>query len=100
MAEQITLTSPVVVELTTTSYRVESLLLAPIRQLITLVVVGTNGERIEFRREGAPAQALMSTINTSNNSVTSLHKRVMQWALTQPEASATGLAGTITGTPE
>lgn len=98
--EQITLAAAQVTSKTTTDYRVESLLIAPIRQLLVLVVVGTNGERIEFRREGAPATALMSTINTSNNTITSLHKRVMQWALTQSEASATGLAGTVTGTPD
>jgi hypothetical protein len=100
MAEQITLTTPKVVNITTTAYRVDSLLLQPTRDSLILVVVGTNGERFEFKRDGAAAATLMSQINTSNNSITSLHKRVMQWALSQPEASAFGLVGTITGTPD
>lgn len=100
MPEEITLTAAQIVSRTTTSYQIDSLSLFPRRQVFVLVVVGTNGERIEFRREGAAAVTLMSQLNTSNNSTTSLQKRAMQWALTQPEASATGLAGTITGTPE
>jgi hypothetical protein len=100
MAEQITLSTPLIVSKTTTAYRVESLMLMPIAPLLVLVVVGTNGERVELRRDGAVASTLMSQLNRSNNSVTSLHRRVMEWALTQPEASAAGVSGAITGTPD
>lgn len=100
MAEEITLSAPQVVSRTTTAYRVDAFCLFPIRQQVLVTIVGTNGERIDFKREGPDAVTLMSQVNTSNNSTTSLHKRVMQWALSQPEAATAGVSGTVTGTPE
>jgi hypothetical protein len=100
MAEEITLTTPQTVSKTTNDFKVYSLLLMPTQLKLTLVLVGTQGQYVEFRREGSEAQTIFGQLNTSNNSVTSLAKRVMQWAMSQPEAAAAGITGTVTGTPE
>ena len=99
MAEELTLTTPIVKpQQTTTGYHVARLVLDPELKRFFLAVRGTQGEVIEATREGAPAVALMSTLNTANGTIKSLQRRALEWLATQPEGAA--LAGAITGAPD
>ena len=99
MAEQLTLTTPVVIpQKTTTGYKIARLTLDPEQQKFLLIVRGTLGESVEARREGTVAMTLMNQLRTANGTVKSLDKRALEWLQTQPEGAS--LVGTITGSPD
>jgi hypothetical protein len=99
--EQIDLTAPVVVpERQTTGYWVGRLDLDVQHETFTLLVCGTQGEMVGCVRTGAVAVALMRQLNTANGQTKSLQRRALEWLLTQPEAQAAGITGTISGTPD
>lgn len=99
MAEQITLTNPVVIpQKTTSTWKVVHLLLFVGQQRFNIVVESNQGETIEAHRSGQIATDLMRILNKANGSVKSLEKRAMEWLQTQPEGVT--LIGTVTGTPD
>lgn len=99
MAEELTLTTPVVIpQKTTTGYKIARMTLDPEQQRFLLIVRGTLGETIEARRDGAVAMTLLRQLNKANGTVKSLDKRALEWLQTQPEGAA--LQGTITGAPD
>jgi hypothetical protein len=99
MAEQVTLTTPIVYpQKTTTGFKVARLDLHPEQQRFVLIVRGTQGEPIEAVRTGAVAMSLMNQLRTANGTIKSLDKRAIEWLQTQPEGAS--LSGTITGSPD
>lgn len=99
MAEQIILTSPVVIPAkSTTSYKVIRLILEPEAARFLIAVRGSQGEIIEAHREGQEATDLMRVLNKANNSTKSMEKRALEWLQSQPEGSS--LVGNITGSPD
>ena len=94
MAEQLDLTSPIVPP-SRTFYRISSLHLDWDTQRIRVVVRGSEEFIVTAEYAGATAVSLMSTLNTANLSINSLHKRVLQRLV----ADGFLPAGTVTGTP-
>lgn len=97
MAEQLTLTTPQTIPAKLTdAYRVVFVGLYVEQRIVVVQVRGTNGEIREARAEGPEAQAILVALNTSNNTVKSLQRRVLEWVA----AKLADLAGTVTGTPD
>ena len=94
--ETITLTSPEVVNITTTDYRVGQILLTRFPEWrISVIFIGTNGERKTWMVEGARAQTLITALNKANLTAKSLERRCIE------QAAADGVfVGSITGTPD
>lgn len=96
MAEQIDLTTPEA-KPANPSYHLERLTLDIDAGTIHVQLKGANGEALSkvYDKSTTPTgAALLSALNTSNNSTTSLIKRVYQ------RLTADGvIAGTISGTP-
>ena len=98
MAEQVDLTSPVVT--TVASYKLDTVTLDVRNMQIVCTLSGANGETPiskTYNNATSPTgAALLSSLNTSNNSAgTSLIKRVYNQLI----ASGT-LAGTVSGSPQ
>lgn len=98
MMEELTLTNPETTPAkTTTGYRVKQLLLESELDQIGIVVRGTNGELKSFSYEGTKAHNMIIAINKANNSVKSMHKRILEQLATDfPEQ----MGGVVTGAPE
>lgn len=97
MAEQVDLITPET-KPSNPSYHLERLTLDIDAQRIYVQLKGANGEAISkvYDQTTTPTgAALLSSLNTSNNSVTSLIKRVYQRLTTDGV-----LAGIISGTPQ
>jgi hypothetical protein len=93
MAEILTLTTPIATSRTT--YIINSLYLDWQTSAIVVRLVGSDGVELQFSYGGNEAIALMTILNTSNLTTTSLYKRVLQ----KLQADGKLPAGTITGTP-
>jgi hypothetical protein len=99
MAEELTLTTPVVTPAkTTTGYYVGRLLMDRDQQLFLMIVRGTNGESRGAERRGVEAMTLMRALNKANGTIKSLDRRALEWYLTQPEGA--DLQGAVTGAPD
>ena len=94
MPEILTLTSPIT-KPSVTTYVVLFLSLDWGNSRIVVRVQGSDASEIEAVYEGATAVALMTVLNTSNLTTTSLYKRVIQKLQTDGKLPA----GNITGTP-
>jgi hypothetical protein len=94
--ETLSLTTPEVIPaITTTDYKVALLLLDMDGAQISIHLRGTNGERKEFRYDGADATALMVSLNKANLTVKSLQRRILE------KLTADGkMAGAVTGIPD
>lgn len=94
MAEQLTLTTPVVQ--TRTTYELIEMHFNWPRANIEIVLIGSDGEPVSRFWTGAVATARMSTMNTANFSGgTSMQKRA--WQLLQ--ADFPEFAGVVSGVP-
>lgn len=63
--------------------------------------LGDNGLSIRIVREGDDAKVILKFLNTSNNATKTEERRIIDWALQQPEfAELLTLTPTITGTPD
>lgn len=90
--ESLTLTTPIAISTVTIS----RLLLDWTGASIWIVLITSDGKRLEYNYSGATATTLMTALNTGNFSVTSLHHAIINRLITDhPE-----LAGIISGTPE
>ena len=96
MAEQCDLTSAFGAVAASTSFRVASLLLDWEGARIAAKFVGTGGHRYGAEWTDAPATALMVALNKANLTSNSLHKRVINRALTDGKLPA----GSVTGNPD
>jgi hypothetical protein len=108
MAEQLTLTDPVVVpEQVTSTYRVVALMLnsetvtaadptgAPSPGLVVIQLRDNLGVGSSYQYVGAEAMDLIRYLNTGNFSIKSMQKRILE------KLSKDGkLVGTVAGTPE
>ena len=90
MAEIIT-TAPSGAPLT---YEVKELYLNWDGKLVRTVLLRSDGARQAFEFTGSIAVGLMTTLNTANLSVISLHKRILTYLLNNGY-----LAGTVSGIP-
>lgn len=94
--ETLTLTTPEVVpQITTSDYKIASLLLDVEGSTIVVHLRGTNGERKEFRYEGATAKTLLTALNKADLSVKSLQRRILERLLADSK-----LTGAVTGLPD
>ena len=85
-------TTPAIV---TTDYKVALLMLDVEGAQIAVHLRGSNGERKEFRYNGAEATALMVALNKANLAAKSLQRRILE------KLTADGLiAGAVTGVPD
>lgn len=94
--EQLDLATPQAYPATTstvTNWKVDQLLLQWAVAHIQIILLGPTGERYEINYNGAVATSLMVTLNKANLSVKSLHKRILEYLITDGK-----IAGTITGT--
>jgi hypothetical protein len=105
--EKLTLVTPVFQQAGITDFRVAGLYLkrthpdSPAEILVTLrEVSGTsfvaNGRTITCEYDGAPADALIASLNTTNLATTSLEKRVITKCQTDGKLGT----GTVSGTPQ
>lgn len=94
MPETLTLTVPVVPP-TRATYTPTRLLLDWGAAVISVTLLGSDGESVTVEWTGAPATALMVALNKANLSVNSLHKRVLQQCVADGKLPA----GTVTGAP-
>lgn len=97
MAEQVNLTTPVAGP-TISNYHLERLTLDIDQASVLVQLKGNNGEALSktYSSTTTPTGAsLLSSINTSNNSVTSLVARVYNRLITDGV-----LVGTVAGTPQ
>jgi len=96
--ERADLTTPVT-RPAVTNYRIQSLLIEPIAGRITVDLLADNGEHVVkvYNQDTTPTgAALISTLNTSNNSAgTSLVRRVFNRLITDGV-----IVGTVSGTPQ
>jgi hypothetical protein len=92
--EQIDLTTPETFP-SVTNYKVDGFTIRRTAKVITIDLLGSNGEHKGFSYNGAQAVTLMNALNTSNNSVTSLEKRILQRLVADGH-----LAGAISGSPD
>lgn len=93
--ERITLTTPEPYPLpvaTVASWMVDELHLQFSAAHIGIVLAGPQAERREVHYNGPTATSLMVTLNKANLSTKSLHKRILEYLVTDGK-----LAGTITG---
>jgi hypothetical protein len=95
MAEQLDLASPAQTAPGTNNWRPVLLHLDWEKATIKVGFRGENGEYTSVGWGGAEATTLMVALNKANLSSNSLHKRIMNQAITDGK-----LAGTITGTPD
>lgn len=94
--ETLSLTTPETVPaITTTDYRVIVLHLDLEGAQIAIHLRGTNGERREFRYEGAEATQLLVALNKANLSIKSLQRRILEKLIADGK-----LAGNVTGAPD
>lgn len=94
--EQIDLTTPEPYPLpikTVATWKVDELQLQWTAQHISIVLLGSAGERREVHYYSETATALMIVLNKANLSVKSLHKRVLEYLVTDGQLEV----GTITG---
>lgn len=91
MAEQLTLTIPIVATRTTLS--LQTLVLDFPNAVIRAGLTGSDGNDVTVEWTGAAATTLMIALNKANLSTTSLQKRVLQQAVTDGKLTA----GTVTG---
>ena len=92
--ERLDLTTPVTTP-NQTDWKVDELHFEWTAARITVVLKGTNGERLRHVYMGATASSLMTTLNKANLTTNSLHRRV----LTQLVSDGV-IAGTVAGTPD
>lgn len=78
----------------TNFWRVDDLRFVWSSAIIKIGLLGANGERRTETYTGAIATTLMSALNTTNLSVKSLHRRILERLLADGK-----LTGTISGTP-
>jgi phosphopentomutase len=92
MAERLTLTSPVAI----TDYTILSVILDWRHSSIKISVQSNSGEVLAHAYFGNTAETLIRQLNTTDFSVMSLHKRVLE------RLALDGIlpAGTVTGTPD
>lgn len=95
MAEQIDLTTPIVVSKTTDFFRVVKLGLDWRAAVIAIVLEGENGELQSYRYEGSEATTLMIALNKANLSATSLQRRILNRLIADGRIS-----GTVSGSPD
>lgn len=77
MAEQLDLTAPIVPP-TRTTYSIKKITLDWANSLIEVFLTGSDGVDVRVEYLGVTAATLMTTLNSANLSVLSLHKRVLQ----------------------
>lgn len=93
--EQIDLTTPIAYPApvsTVTAWKVDQLFLHWTNPRIRIGLLGPAGERLEVNYFGPTATTLMTTLNKANLSTKSLHKRILEYLVTDGK-----IAGTITG---
>ena len=93
--ERISLTVPEPYPLptsTVTTWTVTELLLQWKGAHIGITLEGTEGERREIHYNGETATSLMTILNKANLSVKSLHKRILEYLVTDGK-----ITGTVTG---
>jgi hypothetical protein len=90
--EALTLTTPISVA----SYTIQLLSLDWQNARINVFLVDQTGIHSNYQYDGAPATALMVSLNKANLTISSLQKRVLQQLVTDGKLSA----GTVTGTPD
>jgi len=96
MSETLTLTAPEITPaITTSDYKVALLHLDVEGAQIGIHLRGTNGERKEFRYDGAEATALLHALNTANLSIKSLQRRILEKLIADGK-----LLGTVSGVPD
>jgi hypothetical protein len=95
MAELLTLTTPEVTTITVTDWRVIGLSLQWEQALILVQVRGSNGERREFRYEGAVATTMMTALNKADLPTKSLIRRILERLVADGK-----FAGAVAGTPD
>ena len=95
MAETIVLTTPEVVQMTNTEYRLSRITFDRDASTILVLFRGANGEQKEWRIEGDVALQRMKALMTADLSTKSLQRRIMEAAV-----QSGFLTGTVTGTPE
>ncbi len=93
MAEQLDLTSPVVIP-NVANYRVSVLSLLWDDAVISIALRDNNGQVLSFSYNGAQATSMMTVLNKANLTSNSLHKRVLNQLV-----SDGFLAGTVSGSP-
>lgn len=98
MAEQLDLSSPVVIpQRSTSTWAVLEIHLLRRPPAVSVLIESNLGERLEVRTTSEPeALTLLSQLNTANLTVKSLQKRALEWCASKLGA----LAGTVSGTPE
>lgn len=94
MAEQLDLTTAIV-PATRTNYKVQALYLDWAAQVIRIDLLGSDGVAAGALYTGTEAVNLMTTLNTANLSIQSLHKRILNKLVTDGKLPA----GTVSGTP-
>ena len=95
MAEQLDLASPAQAAPGTVTWKPILLHLNWEAATIKVGFRGDNGEYTSIGYEGTEATTLMVFLNKANLSTKSLHRRIMERALTDGK-----LSGTISGTPD
>jgi len=93
MAEQLDLTSPVVIP-NVANYRVRSLFFDWDGANIIIGLVDNNGATLSFQYTNSQATNMMTVLNKANLSSNSLHKRVLNQLVSDGK-----LAGTVSGSP-
>jgi hypothetical protein len=98
VAEQLDLTSPVVIpQRSTAAWAVLEIHLVRRPPAVSVLIESNLGERIEVRTSSeAEGLALLSQLNTANLTIKSLQKRALEWCATKLGA----LTGTVSGTPD
>lgn len=94
MAEQLDLTTPET-KPTNSFYKVERISFDWPAKIISISLVGQNGEAKSHSYTGTTAQTLMIALNKVDLSVLSLHKRILNRLITDGVIS-----GTVSGVPD
>lgn len=94
MAEQLDVTNPVA-PTPSAHWKIASIEFYVEDQKITCAVVSDTGERRSRTETGDTAVSLMSTLDTANGQIKSLHRRVLEYLQSKGDLPA----GTISGTP-
>jgi len=94
MAEQLDLTSSIT-PATRTAYTLKTFLVDLPAQAIEVVVIGTDGVEVKCVYSGALAMTRLNTLNNSNNTTTSMIKRIFNALVADGKLPA----GSVSGTP-